>query len=93
MIERIKAWLKRPVVEDSLERAGKSALQGFVVGSALDLSGAMVSLTSIDWANGLNFGAGMFVVSVITSLLSYKRRGGNGTASLVKSIEYREADA
>lgn len=78
-----------PFMEDTAERAGKSAIQGFAVGSAIDLSGAAFSIADIDWANGFNFGLGMLIASVVTSLLSYKRNG-SGTASLVKAVEYRE---
>lgn len=78
-----------PFIEDLLERAGKSGIQGFIVGSALDIGSAAVDLRLIDWSGGLAVGGGMLLASILTSLLSYKR-GGSGTASLVKAVEYRE---
>lgn len=90
-METIKRWLKSPFVADALERAGKSFLQGWAVGSAIFTVAAdgVLRLTDIAWVEGLNVGGGMLVASILTSLLSYKR-GGSGTASLVKAVEYRE---
>lgn len=81
-------WDTHPFVVDTAERAGKSALQGFVVGSAIftAVDGAAIALTTIQWLDGLNVGGGMAVASLITSLLSYKR-GNRGTASLTKAVE------
>ena len=86
----LKRFFSNPFVQDTAERASKSAGQGFIVGSAIDMSGAAFSIADVDWANGLNFGLGMMLVSVLTSLLSYRRGGNGGTASLCKAVEYRE---
>jgi hypothetical protein len=81
-------WLKSPFVADAGERAVKSAAQGLAVGGAFDLTGS-VAFTDIDWSHGLNFAAGMFVASILTSLLSYKR-GNQGTASMTSAVEVSE---
>lgn len=86
----LKRFFSHPFVQDTAERASKSAGQGFILGAALDMSGSAFAITSVDWANGLNFGLGMMLISVLTSLLSYRRGGNGGTASLVKAVEYRE---
>ena len=77
-----------PFIQDTAERAGKSALQGFVVGSAIFTAaeGGQIALTTIQWLDGLNVAGGMAVASLIASLLSY-RRGYRGTASLTKAVE------
>lgn len=82
---------KHPFVLDAAERAGKSALQGFVVGTGIFTAteGTAIALTNIQWAVGLNVAGGMAIASIITSLLSY-RRGPGGTASATKVVEYVE---
>lgn len=90
-METLKQWLRHPFIADALERAGKSFAQGWAVGSAIFTVAAdgVIRLTDIAWVEGLNVGGGMLVASILTSLLSYKR-GGSGTASLAKCVEYRE---
>lgn len=81
-------WLKSPFVADAGERAGKSGIQGFIVGSAVEFSG-IVDLRMIDWGGGLAIAGGMFLASILTSILSY-RRGNHGTASMTYAVEVSE---
>lgn len=72
-----------PFIADSAERAAKSFAQGvlatFVIGDGFDAFHA-------DWGNALSFGVGGAVLSVLSSVISYKV-GRSGTASLTAAVE------
>lgn len=87
-MDTFKRWLRSPFFADLAERAGKSGIQGFITGSALQLSG-VIDLRMIDWGSGLAIGGGMMLASILTSLLSYKR-GNAGTASITHAVEVSE---
>ena len=88
VMNAFKRWLRSPFLADLGERAGKSGIQGFIVGSAVEFSG-IVDLRMIDWGSGLAIGGGMMLASILTSLLSYKR-GNAGTASITHAVEVSE---
>lgn len=77
---------------DAGERAVKTFAGGFIVGAGL-LGAAVDSVTGqvtvaasqINWAHGLDIGAGTTVVSLLFSLASLKL-GNPGTASLTKAV-------
>ncbi|RIT69202.1 holin [Mycobacteroides abscessus] len=77
---------------DAAERAAKTFAGGFIVGAGL-LGAAVDSVTGqvtvaasqINWAHGLDIGAGTTVVSLLFSLASIKL-GNPGTASLTKAV-------
>lgn len=77
---------------DAGERAAKTFAGGFIVGAGL-LGAAVdavtgqvtVAASQINWAHGLDVGAGTTVVSLLFSLASIKL-GNPGTASLTKAV-------
>lgn len=77
---------------DAGERAVKTFAGGFIVGAGL-LGAAVdavtgqvtVAASQINWAHGLDVGAGTTVVSLLFSLASIKL-GNPGTASLTKAV-------
>ena len=89
-MSKISKFFEHPFVADTAERAGKSAIQGFIVGSAMQVGSVAVDLRVLDWYGGLAVAGGMFLASIATSLLSYKG-GTTGTASLSHSVEYTES--
>ncbi|MEU9805008.1 holin [Mycobacterium sp. NPDC050853] len=77
---------------DAAERAVKTFAGGFIVGAGLlgaavyAVSGQVtVAASQINWAHGLDVGAGTTVVSLLFSLASLKL-GNEGTASVTKSV-------
>lgn len=90
-MDTFKRWLRSPFFADLAERAGKSFLQGWAVGSAIFTVAAdgVLRLTDIAWVDGLDVGGWMLVASVVTSLMSY-RRGNPGTASVTHAVEVSE---
>lgn len=74
---------------DALERALKSAVQGFAVGAGLlTLGGTLADhaqIVGFPWAAGLSAAGGMALASVISSVLSAPI--GSGTASLTRAVE------
>lgn len=72
-----------PFVQDTAERAVKSFAQGvlgtFIVGDGFNAFHA-------DFGNALGLGLGAAVLSVLTSVVSYKV-GNSGTASLTSAVE------
>ncbi|QSM88812.1 holin [Mycobacterium phage prophi91-3] len=77
---------------DAGERAVKTFAGGFIVGAGLIdaalntvVGNVTVAASQINWAHGLDVGAGTTVVSLLFSLASIKL-GNPGTASLTKAV-------
>lgn len=72
-----KAWAL-----DTLERACKSAAQGML----LVIGAGTVNVLTLDWPNVAGAGAGMALLSLLTSVGSVTMTG-HGTASLTRAVE------
>lgn len=66
---------------DASERAYKS----FAQGAAVAVGGGMANVLSLDWQNVLGAGAGMAVMSLLSSIASVGIRD-TGTASLSTAV-------
>jgi hypothetical protein len=69
-------------VLDSLERAGKTFAQSLLAFFGADV----LDVLHANWGDALSVSAGAVVLSVLSSVISYKA-GNSGTASLTTAVE------